>query len=137
MMQIAVRYYTKSGNTERLARAVAEAAGARAQDISNPLEEKAELLFLCCSYYAFDMDPAVKEFLKANQDKIGKIVCFGTSAMMKSMVKPMKRAAKPLGIEVHPEDFHCRGEFKAFHKGHPDIDDLEKAKAFVHKFLKA
>lgn len=134
-MKIAIRYYTKSGNTERLAKAVAEAAGVRAKDISSGLEEQAETLFLCCSYYAFDMDPHVKEFLKANKDKIGRIVCFGTSAMMKSMVRPMKRAARPLGIEVHPEDFHCRGEFKAFHKGHPDTDDLEKAKAFVHKLL--
>lgn len=134
-MKIAVRYYTKSGNTERLVKTVAEAADVQAKDITAALEEKADILFLCCSYYAFDMDPLVKEFLKNNRANIGKIVCFGTSAMMKSMVKPMKRAAKPLNIEVHPEDFHCRGEFKAFHKGRPNADDLENAKAFAKKIL--
>lgn len=135
-MRIAVRYYTKSGNTERLARAVAEAAGVKAQDISVSLKEKTDILFLGCSYYAFDMDPLVKEFLKQNHDKIGKIVCFGTSAMMKSMVKPMKRAVKSMNIEVYPEDFHCRGEFKSVHKGRPDANDLENAKRFAEGLLK-
>ena len=35
-MKIAVRYYTKTGNTKRLAEAVAEAVGAEALPIASP-----------------------------------------------------------------------------------------------------
>jgi len=80
-MNIAVRYYTRSGNTKKLASAVADAVSAEAKDITAPLTEKVNILFLGCSYYAFDVDEAVKQFIVENKDYIGKIVCFGTSAM--------------------------------------------------------
>ena len=59
-MKIAVRYYTRSGNTRKLAEAVAKAVNTQANDVSVPLTEKADILFLGCSYYAFDVDEAVK-----------------------------------------------------------------------------
>ena len=51
-MTIAVRYYTKSGNTKKLAEEAAKAAGVSAKDVSVPLSEKADLLFLGSSVYA-------------------------------------------------------------------------------------
>ena len=38
-MKVAVRYYTKTGNTEKLAKAVADAVGAEALPISEPIDE--------------------------------------------------------------------------------------------------
>lgn len=130
-MKIAVRYYTRSGNTEALARAIEAAAGAKAEPVTVPLSEKADILFLGCSYYAFDVDEAVKSFLFSNKDNIGKIVCFGTSAMMKSVRKPIKRITDAAGIVLAEEEFHCRGSFGPMHKGHPDGTDLTKAAAFA------
>ena len=52
-MKVAVRYYTKTGNTKRLAEAVAEAAGVEALPISVPVDEAVDILFLGNSYYAF------------------------------------------------------------------------------------
>ena len=43
-MKIAVRYYTKTGNTKRLAEAVAEAIGAEALPITAPVTEKVDIL---------------------------------------------------------------------------------------------
>ena len=80
-MNIAIRYYTRSGNTETLARIIEDTVGAKAESVAVPLHEKADILFLGCSYYAFDVDEAVKNFITQNKDNIGKIVCFGTSAM--------------------------------------------------------
>ena len=134
-MNIAVRYYTRSGNTKRLAEAVAKAVQSEAKDVSAPLTEKADILFLGSSYYAFDADEAVKKFIAENKDMIGKIVCIGTSAMMKSMKKPVAKIAAPLGIAVADEEFHCRGEFKMFHKGKPDADDLSRAAEFARKIV--
>ena len=56
-MKIAVRYYTKTGNTKRLAEAVAKAVGTEAQPISVPITEPVDILFLGNSYYAFSIDP--------------------------------------------------------------------------------
>ena len=63
-MTIAVRYYTKTGNTKRLAEAVAEAVGVEALPISSPVAEPVDILFLGNSYYAFSIDPEIRAFLK-------------------------------------------------------------------------
>lgn len=130
-MKIAVRYYTRSGNTEKLANAIAEALGVQAEPVTEALHEKTEIVFLGCSYYAFDVDEAVKKFITENKDRIGQIVCFGTSAMMKSTHKPMKKVCDTAGVSLADKDFHCRGSFGPVHKGHPDKQDLTNAAAFV------
>lgn len=135
-MKIAVRYYTRSGNTEKLAKAIAEAVGAQAKSVTAPLTEKTDILFLGCSYYAFDVDEAIKNFIIENKDNIGKIVCFGTSAMMKSTHKPMKKVCDAAGVLLSEEEFHCRGSFGPMHKGHPDKNDLTKAAAFAKMIVK-
>lgn len=132
-MKIAVRYYTRSGNTKKLAEAAAAELGVEAQNISAHLTEKVEVLVLGCSYYAFDIDEAVKQFIIENKDNIGKIVCFGTSAMMKSMKKPVGKVAESLGVAVAEEEFHCRGQFGMIHKDRPNAADLEEMAAFARK----
>ena len=133
MMNIAVRYYTRSGNTKKLADAAAKAASVNAEDISVPLAEKVDILLLGCSYDAFDVDEAVKKFIISNRVNIGKIVCFGTSAMMKSMKKPVRKVADTVGVAVADEEFHCRGQFGKIHKGRPNNDDIKALTAFVQK----
>lgn len=130
-MKIAVRYYTRSGNTEALARVIEDAVGTKAEPVTVPLSEKADILFLGCSYYAFDVDDAVKNFIFENKDSIGQIVCFGTSAMMKSIHKPMKKVCGAVGVRLSDKEFHCRGSFGPMHKEHPDEQDLTNAAAFA------
>ena len=132
-MKIAIRYYTRSGNTETLARIIEDAVGMKAESVTVPLSEKVDILFLGCSYYAFDVDDAVKSFIFENKERIGRIVCFGTSAMMKSTHKPMKKVCDEAGVALSDEEFHCRGSFGPMHKGHPDEKDLANAAAFAKK----
>lgn len=134
-MNIAVRYYTRSGNTKKLAEAVAKAVSVEAKDITAPLNEKADILFLGCSYYAFDVDEAIKSFITENKDYIGKIVCFGTSAMMQSMKKPVSKVADTVGIVVADNEFHCRGSFGPMHKGRPNAKDIEEVSAFAKNII--
>jgi len=135
-MKVAVRFYTRSGNTEKLAKAIAETVGVKADSVNIALEDKVDILFLGCSYYAFDVDENVKKFIKENKDKIGKIVCFGTSAMMKSVYKPMKKVAEECGVDIEKEDFHCHGSFGPMHKGRPNKDDISNAKKFAERIWK-
>lgn len=135
-MNIAVRYYTRSGNTRKLADAIAARLGVEAETVEKGLLERADILFLGCSYYAFDVDDAVKEFIRANRWNIGRIVLFGTSAMMKSTYKPVKKVADEAGVELATEEFHCRGQFHFAHKGRPNGEDLKNAADFAEKIAK-
>ena len=134
-MKVAVRYYTRSGNTKKLAEAVAKGASCGAEDVFVPLTEKVDILFLGCSYYAFDVDDSVKRFIVENKENIGKIVCFGTSAMMKSMKKPVSKVADSVGVAVADEEFHCRGQFGMLHRDRPNEEDLKDAEAFARGML--
>ncbi|MBQ0042002.1 MAG: flavodoxin [Lachnospiraceae bacterium] len=136
-MNIAIRYYTRGGNTEKLAKAVEEAVGVTAKQVTEALDSKADILFLGCSYYAFDMDEAVKKFIVDNKENIGEIVLFGTSAMMKSMKKPLQKVLKSLdvSIAVSDKEFHCAGAFGPVHKGKPDEKDIEAIKSFAKQFV--
>ena len=135
-MKTAVRYYTKTGNTKRLAEAVAEAVGTEALPVSVPVEEHVDILFLGNSYYAFSIDPEVREFVKGlDKNKVGKIVNFGSAAMLNSTYKKVKAEADKVGIPMDEREFHCKGEFKGIHKGKPDAADMKAAAEFARKIV--
>ena len=135
-MKIAVRYYTKTGNTKRLAEAVAEAVGAEALPLNVPVEESVDVLFLGNSYYAFTIDPEVRAFIR-NLDKnnVGRIVNFGSAAMLNSTYKKVKAEADKAGIRMDEREFHCKGEFKGIHKGRPNEKDLAAAADFAKSII--
>jgi len=131
-MKVAVRYYTKTGNTRRLAEAVAKAVGTEALPLKAPVEEPVDILFLGNSYYAFSIDPEVREFIqKLDKSKVGRIVNFGSAAMLNSTYKKVKKEADKKGIPMDEREFHCRGEFKGIHKGRPNAEDLKAAADFA------
>ena len=135
-MKIAVRYYTKTGNTKRLAEVVAKAVGVEALPITAPVAESVDILFLGNSYYAFTIDPEVRRFVESlSKEKVGKIVNFGSAAMMNSTWKKVKAVADKVGISMDEREFHCKGEFKGLHKGKPDESDLVAAAAFAKKIV--
>ena len=135
-MKVAVRYYTKTGNTKRLAEAVANALGVEALPISTPVTEKVDILFLGNSYYAFSIDPEVRAFVRSlDQEKVGKIVNFGSAAMLNSTYKKVKAEADKVGIPMDEREFHCKGEFKGVHKGRPNEEDLKAAAVFARKIV--
>ncbi|MBR1863922.1 MAG: flavodoxin [Ruminococcus sp.] len=132
-MKTAIRYYTKSGNTKKLADAVAQELGIEAEDITAPLEERTDLLFLCNSVYWAGVDGRVKQFIADNKDNIGTLVNVSTSAMTVSTYPQIKKLCGQSGVSVSDEEFHCRGSFKMMHRGKPDSDDIQAVKAFARK----
>ncbi len=135
-MKYAVRYYTKTGNTKRLAEAVAGAVGVEAFPISTPVDEPVDILFLGNSYYAFNIDPEVRSFVQSlDKNKIGRIVNFGSAAMLNSTYKKVKAEADKAGITMDEREFHCKGEFKGIHKGRPNREDMQAVAVFARSFL--
>ncbi len=135
-MKAAVRYYTKTGNTKRLAEAIARELGVEALPISEPVNERVDLLFLGNSYYAFSIAPEVRDFVKSlDKEKVGKIVNFGSAAMLNSTYKKVKAEADKKSIPMDEREFHCKGEFKGIHKGRPNSEDVKAAARFAKEFM--
>ena len=135
-MKVAVRYYTKTGNTKKLAEAIAEAVGAEALSLNTPIEEPVDILFLGNSYYAFCIDPEVRNFVRCmDSSKVARIVNFGSAAMLNSTWKKVKAEADKIGVPMDEREFHCKGEFKGMHKGRPNEEDLKAAADFAKRIV--
>lgn len=130
-MKIAVRYHSRSGNTEKLARAIADAVGAQALPVSVPLGERVDILFLGSAVYAAGIDEAVKTFVAENSGSIGTIVNFSTAAVAESTYKQVQKLASAHGIPMSDREFHCRGAFAFLHRSRPNAEDLRSAAAFA------
>ena len=134
-MTIAVRYHSRSGNTEKLALAIADEVGVKAENVSVPLTEKADVLFLGSALYAGGVDKAVKKFIAENKDNIGVIYNFGTSASSSSTYKAVKKLAEANGVALAEKAYDCRGKFLFMHKGRPNDEDCKNAAAFARDVL--
>lgn len=134
-MNIAIRYYTKGGNTKKLADAIAEELNIEAKSIDMPLEENVDILFLGSSVYAAHLAAPVKEYIKANKDKIGKIVNFSTAAILKSTYAGVKKVCEKNGVLLDEKNFACKGSFGPMNKGRPNEEDLENGKKFAREIV--
>lgn len=130
-MKIEVRYFSRTGNTKQLAEAIAAAVGVEATEVSVPMYEKADLVFLGSSVYAAGVDSAVRNFMEDNNHRIGKLVNFSTAALLSSTYRQVKQIAEINDIDVAEEEFHCRGSFAFLHRGHPNEEDLAAAADFA------
>lgn len=134
-MTVAVRYYTKTGNSKKLAEAIAPELGVKAESVEVPLPGHVDQLFLCNAVYAYGINDAVKRFVEENAGNIGEIVNVSSAALIQSTHKKMGKIAAAANVPLSSREFHCRGQFKNVHRGHPDEADLEAAREFARSFI--
>lgn len=134
-MSVEVRYLSRGGNTKRLAEAVAKALDVRAKSVEEPVEGRADVVFLCASVYGGSPDKAVLNYVRQNARDIGRLVVLSTSASGKSTHTRLKAAAEDMGVQVSEAYFHCPGAFLMLHRGRPNAEDCAKAAAFARAQL--
>ena len=134
-MKAAIRYYTRGGNTEKLALAISKATGLPAETIDVPLLEDVDILFLGSSVYGFDVDNQVKQFISNIDVKVGKVVNFSTACLVKSTYKQVGKLLAEKNIPLAKEEYYCRGSFGPMYKGRPNQQDLQAAEAFARKIM--
>ena len=134
-MKVAIRYYTRGGNTKKLADAIAKVAGVDAKTTASPLTEDVDVLFLGSSVYAGGVDDEVREFIKGIQVKVGKVVNFSTAALFKSTYKQVSKLLEGKNIPLASEEFSCKGSFAMLHRGRPNAADCEAAADFAERIL--
>ncbi|MCC8042499.1 MAG: flavodoxin domain-containing protein [Oscillospiraceae bacterium] len=62
-MNIQVRYFSRGGNTKKLADVIAETVGCKAEQIPTPIDGKADILFLGASVYWGGISAEVKDYI--------------------------------------------------------------------------
>lgn len=134
-MKVAIRYYTRGGNTKKLADAISEAIGVEAKTTAEPLTEDVDILFLGSSVYAYGVDDEVKKFIDGINVKVGKVVNFSTAALIKSTYKQVAKLLAEKNIPFAEEEFACKGSFALMHKGKPNADDCKAAADFAKKIV--
>ena len=130
-MSVAVRYYSRSGNTKALAYAIADAAGVEAvsTDSENAaIEEPVDVLFIGGALYAYGIDSNLKDYLKTlKASDAKKAVVFSTSWISKHAIDLIKKGLAEAGIPVEEESYHV--------KSSPNSAQLKGAADFAKKFL--
>lgn len=128
---VAVRYYSKSGNTKLLAEAIAKGAGVipiSVDEDSAKITEDIDVLFIGGALYAYGLDKVMNEYLAGiDGSKVKKAVVFSTSWISKHSIDLIKKALKEKGIEVADETCYVRNK--------PNDKQLAEAEAFAKKFI--
>ncbi len=113
-MSVAVRYFSRSGNTKKVAEYLAEAAGVNAVSVDAAdaaLTEKADVLFIGGALYAYGIDAELKKYLGTlSSDKVGKAVVFSTSWLSKHALDLIENALSEKGIPVEDSTFYVKSK---------------------------
>ena len=135
-MKTEIRYFTRTGNTQKLADAIAQVAQCQAQSVPAPIDGYTDVLFLGASVYAGGISAEMKEYIRSlDKAQIGMVVVFSTSALVQRAFPQIKKELEKEGITLCLQDFYCRGQFSALHRGRPNEKDLEAAKRFASEIL--
>jgi len=134
-MKVAVFYHSVTGNTAKVAGAMARRLGTEAHEVKEyEGEVGADLLFLGGAVYAtcdHGLDPVLKDFIaRLDPSSVGKAVLFKTG-FDSDAIPRMKALVEGRGIKVYPESFSCPGRFLFFRLGHPNGADCSRAADFA------
>jgi len=137
-MNTAVVYGSVTGNTRRVAEAIAAEVGVGARPAREVRSlDGCELLFLGSGVYGGVPARAVRRLLRGTESLAGvKVALFGTYGGIPSQLERMARAVEARGAVILGR-FSCKGRdwfvlgFVA--RGHPSATDLAAAAAFARQ----
>ncbi len=140
--RVAVFYYTRSGNTKKIADAIAEEMGVSAIEASavggGYSMKKCDLIFVGSGNYIKSPGKEMITFLETlvpAEERYA--VVFGTGGGSGTQhLDKMKKLLEKKGVKVLGE-WSCPGqEFSLKNKGRPNEEDQEDARKFSKKMLK-
>ena len=130
-MSVAVRYYSRSGNTKAVAEAIAKEAGVDSDSVDQKgaaITEPVDVLFIGGALYAYGLDKNLNAYLSAiDGSKVKKAVVFSTSWISKHSIDLIKKGLSKKGIEVATEAFYVKNK--------PNAEQLGAAADFARKYL--
>ena len=131
-MKTAIRYYSKFGHTEKMAKIVGELTNTRPELATVRLSEPVDTLYLGGGVFLGKVDSSIVEFINSlTPMMVKRVVCFGSSAIIKSPVPQMREMLQAKGITVYDKEFSCKGSMGPIHMGHPNKKDLDDFRKFI------
>lgn len=135
-MKIKVLYQSRSGNTKKVAEAIAQSLSQVAEAVPPAYPpENVKLLFLGGGVYAGKVDKKIVDFINTlNTDRVKNVALFGTSGNQDLAIAQMRELLKSKGINVLDESFLCKGKTFFFaNRQHPSKEDLKEAQDFARR----
>ena len=130
-MNVAIRYYSRSGNTKALAEAISDITNVDAISVDNPnakIDKTVDILFIGGALYAYGLDKNLKEYLsKLDNEHIKRAIVFSTSWISKHSIDLIKKALKEKNIIVEEEYIYAKGK--------PSEEEIKEAKKIVSKYI--
>lgn len=133
-----VIYYSKSGNTGKLADAMAKELGVQATEVKTATFDRGpDILFLGTGCYGGQPGKDMVKLIETSDFRGRKVALFGTSGGGEgNEVKAMAVALKTKGADVVGQ-FYCRGQIALlFSHGHPNEADLAAARKFAREMAR-
>ena len=109
-MRTAVRFFSKLGNTRKIAEALAEGAGTKAVSVADEpqLNEYVDILFLGGAPYANIMAPELRAYARGlSADFVGRVALFTTSNWSRRTVRALRKILREKGIPVESGYFYA------------------------------
>jgi flavodoxin len=131
-----VIYFSRGGNTKKVAEAIAEEIGTKARDIKTvDAVDKDAVIIMGTGCYGAVLAKDIIDFIERNRLQGRKVALFTTSAFgLQKETGIMVEALKSKGLEII-HNFNCFGRFLAIKRGHPDAEDLSKAREFARMVI--
>jgi flavodoxin len=130
-----VLFYSKGGNTQKLADAITRELGVKAADIKDAtIDPAADIIFLGSGCYGSRPGDEMMKFIEKNDFTDRKVATFGTSGGNAGMEVDLMAAALKNGGAIVLGSYHCKGRaFLLFNIGRPNQEDLEGARKFARE----
>ena len=133
-----VIFYSRSGNTRKLADAIAEELGIKAVEIMTASIGPAPgVIFIGSGCYGGKPGMDMTKFIQAHDFAGRKVALFSTSWMNAGKeIDEMTSTLKGKGAAILGS-YHCKGKTSIiFNRGHPDQADLAGGKKFAQEMAK-
>jgi flavodoxin I len=135
-MEFQVIYFSKTGNTKKVAEAIASELGVKAEDVNDAKLNEDALVFLGSGCYGGKPAEIMTKFIEDSNFKSRTVVLFGTSASGKGMeVKEMENVLNTKEACITGK-FFCKGKFLLVNRGRPSDEDFDEAKTFAKLMIK-
>lgn len=129
---VKVVYYSRGGNTQKLANAIAKGAGVSSCKIDeyDSKGDCVDLMFLGASIYAGKIDKKMLKFLQ-ELDNVKNVVVFSTAAGKKTPLNEISQILNQKNIKVSEKEYSTKGSFLLANRNRPNAEDLLAAEEFA------
>lgn len=139
-MNIKVYYHSSTGNTEKLAQAIANGLRVQAKQLGNDMatvSEPVDMLFIGDGIYFGKVNKKTRSFIESLDAKlIRNAAVFATYGGNEKAGKEIKELLKNKGINVLDEPFTCKGRaWKLINRKHPNDTDLKNVMHYGERMV--